>query len=428
MAIGSGIAAQIGIAEELYVNEVQTITGTASATFTLTFEGATTTALATTDTAANIQAALIALPNIGAAGVACTGGPLGTGAVTITFGGNALTAKRDVATLIVQTGITGLTVATPTPGTGYGNYVAPTRFLEFDSEGLNLVQQYQASKSLRSGNVVQRADRQFTDRKGIAGDVSFDVVSKGFGLIFKHMMGTPVITTPSGGTLTRDHTYTIGDLWNKSLTVQVGRPDTGGTVQPFSYTGCKVTDWELSNAIDGFLSLKVTLDGKDETTAQTLGAASYAASAELLNFTGGQIQIAGGNVDVNKFTLKGKTGLETGRYFLRSSSLKKEPIRINMVDITGEVDLEFNSLTDYNRFVNATATNAVQMIATWTGSLIEGALNYQMKATLPAVRFDGDTPNITDGGLVKLQMKFTALYDGTNEPVTLVYRTTDTTD
>jgi hypothetical protein len=105
MPVGSGLATQFGAAEETITNEVQSISGTASGSFTLSFDGATTTSLATNAAAATIQAALEALPNIGTGGVACSGGALPT-AVTVTFSG-PLVAGRNVPILTVQSGITG---------------------------------------------------------------------------------------------------------------------------------------------------------------------------------------------------------------------------------------------------------------------------------------------------------------------------------
>ena len=71
-------------------NEVQTLT-TGTSSFTLTFDGQTTTSLAANATAAAIQTALEALSNVGAGNVAVTGGPVATGtngaAATITFTG-----------------------------------------------------------------------------------------------------------------------------------------------------------------------------------------------------------------------------------------------------------------------------------------------------------------------------------------------------
>src|ERR1700685_3740094 len=98
--VASGLGSQLGLAAELVTNEVQTITGTPSGSFGVTFDGANTVAtLTTTATAASIQTALNTLPNLGNGGgatygVTCTGGPLPT-AVTVTFSGS-LVAGRNV--------------------------------------------------------------------------------------------------------------------------------------------------------------------------------------------------------------------------------------------------------------------------------------------------------------------------------------------
>jgi hypothetical protein len=96
------------------VNEVQTlsISGTPTGgTFTLTFDGQTTATIAYNANAAAVQAALIALSNVGASDVVCTGGALPGTPVVITFGG-AL-AHTDVALITAASG--GLTGgSTPT--------------------------------------------------------------------------------------------------------------------------------------------------------------------------------------------------------------------------------------------------------------------------------------------------------------------------
>lgn len=86
--------------------EVQTVTegGSGLTSFTLTFSGQTTDAIAAGATAAQVQAALEALSNIGVGNVAVTGSA--GGPFTVTFGG-AL-ANTDVAQM----------TATPTGGTG----------------------------------------------------------------------------------------------------------------------------------------------------------------------------------------------------------------------------------------------------------------------------------------------------------------------
>lgn len=74
-----------------YETQTLTITGTPTGgTFTITYAGQTTAAIAYNATAATVQAALVALSNIGAGNVVCTGGVLPGTAVVISFAGGAL--------------------------------------------------------------------------------------------------------------------------------------------------------------------------------------------------------------------------------------------------------------------------------------------------------------------------------------------------
>lgn len=436
MPTGAGLAAQWGMAVESYTNEVQQISGTPSGTFTLTFDGATTTALAIAETAVNVQAALNALPNIGATGVVCAGGALPT-AITITFSG-ALVQKRNVPAVTVQTGITGLTVATNTSGAGYGDAVTATRFLEFVDEGLKLDIKRIESKALRAGNRVVRTDRWGGGQRSAAGEVTFELASKGFSLPLGQCFAIdPVITTPSGATLTRDHTFNViaNDNSNRSFTGQLGVPDVDGTVQPFTYKGCKVAEWELSMQNDGLGMLKMVLDSQDEATSIGLAVASYASAFEILYFSGGQVTIGGANVDVRKITLNGKMNYATDRFFLRAATtpggptLKKEPIANDYMEITGDMELEFSALTVYNRFVNGTLA---ALTVAFQGSIIEaggGATinpRYGLTVTIPNARFDGNTPDVKGMDIVPIILPFKALYDGVSNVLTGVYRTTDT--
>lgn len=109
-------------------SEIQTLEfgGTPTGgTFKLTFDGYTTTAITwvgNNDNAliAAIDAALEALPNVGAGGVTVADGTLtsGIGTVTITFGGNL--AKLAVPTIVPTSSLTGtlptIVVTETTPG------------------------------------------------------------------------------------------------------------------------------------------------------------------------------------------------------------------------------------------------------------------------------------------------------------------------
>jgi hypothetical protein len=121
-------------------NEVQSIanTGSTAGTFTITFDGQTTTTISRGASKATIKDALVALSNISPGDIKVTGGPLGTNTVFVEFKGNLASENVPVMTLGGTT--TDMTVATVTGGgTPAGTYISTVRFVptvnrEFDFE------------------------------------------------------------------------------------------------------------------------------------------------------------------------------------------------------------------------------------------------------------------------------------------------------
>ncbi len=106
--VTQGVAASAGPPVVVAVNEVQRIVplyGPTGGTFTLTFGANTTATLQASDTAATVQTALQGLASIGAGNVTVTGGPLTSGALTLTFGGTL--AGTNVAQVTASASFTG---------------------------------------------------------------------------------------------------------------------------------------------------------------------------------------------------------------------------------------------------------------------------------------------------------------------------------
>lgn len=306
----------------------------------------------------------------------------------------------------------------------WGTYKAPTSFIEFTEESLELQIERIESPGLRASNRVLRTDRWAAGQKRVEGSISFEAPSKGLGLWLKHALGSVNITTPSGATNSRLHAHTLGDPYGLGLTVQVGRPDSSGTVQPFSYTGCKIDELTLSNSVDEFLMVEATIVGEDETTSESLASASYPTGVQLFNWTQGVITIGGSTVGVvTDFEVTVANNHKSDRYFLGASTMS-QPIIAGMTEVTGSMTVEFDSLTAYNRFVNGTVA---AVTAKWTAATaIESTFFPYVEVNLPDVRFDGTTPVVGGTDVISVDLPFKALYDGTDQPITINVQTTDT--
>lgn len=305
----------------------------------------------------------------------------------------------------------------------YGTYIAPDHFYEFNEFDVELNQDEIKAPSLRVGNWVQRSDRRFNNKKGVSGSLTVPFFIKGMGLWLQQALGSDVVTTPMGAVLTRRQTVTIADLFGKFLTIQAGIPDVGGVVRPFSWLGCKVTELELSQELDEYLVANLQIDGQDETTAQALASASFPTTNDIFHWDQASVNVASSAFHTQSFRVTIPAPQKTERFFLRSSVLKKEPIPNAKREITGELEGEFEDLTAYNRFVNK---NVVAIDATWTGALIEGSFNFKLTVTMPACVFTGRTPSVGGTDVVMLPLGFEVLDDGTNQPITIVYDSTDT--
>lgn len=280
--------------------------------------------------------------------------------------------------------------------TTYGTYVAPTRFFEFVSETVSLERERIESVGLGAGRRVQR--RWAAGVQRVTGDIEMEGAAQGFGLWWSHILGG-VATT---GTNPYTHTFTPGDLTGKSLTVQIGRPDIGGTVRAFSYLGCKVATAELAATVNEYARLTVSLYGAHEDTGQTLAVASYPATLAPFTFVHGSVTVAGTAFDVRDATVSFDNALATDRHFIRVTTPErpKEPLEAGWRQVTGTLTADFTDLTAYNRYVNGTEA-ALEL-------RFNAGASAQLTVTMN-VRYDGETPNVGGPDLLELSLPFKAI-------------------
>jgi len=298
--------------------------------------------------------------------------------------------------------------------------VTPTRFYEFTDESLALSIERIESEGLRAGNRVLRSDRYAVGQKAVEGSVTMDMTAENSGLLFQHALGTVSTTTLSGSV--KQHACTLSDPYALGLTLEVGRPGNDGTVRAFTYSGCKISSFTLSNSVNELLQGEFNFVGKDESTG-SITSASYPSSQELLSFAGATISVAGSSYECKEASVEVNTGLNAERYILGSQTINA-PVAASMTEITGSVTAEFKDLTAYNRFVNNTTAS---LTMAWVGTAITGTYKRGITVTMPVVRFDGNTPNVGGPDIVDVELAYKALYDGTQEPITVTVVNTDTT-
>lgn len=308
----------------------------------------------------------------------------------------------------------------------YGTVVTPNRWFEFLDESLERKNKILTSRGLRSGTRnLQRGSRRVLSARSGVGNLKMEVATTGFGRWFKHLLGGTPTVAQQGGTTAYLHIYSMGDLQGKSQTLQKVLRDSSGTeVEAFTFEGVKTLEGEFSISVDKILELALALDAEDVQTATATAAASYGTTS-LFHFAQGTLKVGGSSVaNVTDSSVKVVNPLNTDRYYLGSSGLKKEPVDNDFPSVTGSITAEFdNPATLYDRFV---ADSAAELILEFVGPTISGIYTQLLRITVPEVHFLGETPKVSGPQVIVSGVPFEGAFDGTNPGVKVEYQTTDT--
>lgn len=299
--------------------------------------------------------------------------------------------------------------------TTWGTAVAVDRFTPLISESMTEKIERLESAGIAPGARVLRSGQWATGNVEVSGDLGFELYQQGMGLWFRHMFGA--VSTSGAGPYT--HTFTPGDMSDDHFTLQIGKPDVAGTVQPFTYAGCKVTEWELAAKAGELVTLGVSVVGRDLATATSLATASYGAGSGLpFSFAHASVTVGGSAAYVKEITLKGSNGLAVDRRGIGSAYIK-EPLEAELRAYEGEMVCEFESLTQMNLFRNGTENALVLTID--AGSAAKCVITTN-------VRYDGSTPEVQGRGVTELKVPFKCLGPSTDAgAITAVLTNSDAT-
>lgn len=312
----------------------------------------------------------------------------------------------------------------------YGKFKAPTRFLPFETESLELDKNYVKSAGLRAGRLVQAKNLHRATTRTAAGDFNLEYLDQGMGILWNQLHGNAVVPAKqegaekSGLVYKQVHEIGLTDPFGKSLTVQVGRPDTGNTVRPFSYLGCKIVEFKISIEANGTAMLTVSVDGQDETTAEALGVATY--DADTLPFTFEQMaaKIGGEAVaNVRSIDITIAVASNTERYHLGGKGVKDQPIVNELVAVTADAELEFANLNDHNRYKNE---EVVKLELLGTGAAIgEKGEKFESNIEATAAKQVSSGPTVDGPDVLTQDVTFECLDEGEKAPLIATIFSTD---
>lgn len=312
----------------------------------------------------------------------------------------------------------------------WGVPVTCDRFYEFISESLTMVPAWLEPTALRSGVKFKRAERVRQSSRDIGGDVVVEHSTKGMGRLWKHALGSPVVTPSQIATTTAyEQCHVPGDYRGLGMTVQVGRPEpASGAIKAFTYNGCKVATWKFTVKDKAIPQMTLTFDGQNESTVVGLAVPTYPSLNSVFDFsqttlklggtvstTSGKTSIVGGAAVatiIHDMSLAGASPKDGARYGLGNAGLKAEQLENATPTITGDLSAEFNLAELYSAFSgNTTIAMQMDMVGAVIGA--SGA-NYTMSIILPAVKMKKATPNVAGPAIVAMKTSFEAYSDGVN--------------
>jgi hypothetical protein len=333
--------------------------------------------------------------------------------------------------------------------------------LEIRSETLEMVKTTVQGQGLHAGGLYDRAKRRVLTNYDVNGGFVMDLQTRFIGNLIQAMVGSygyaGATPTQIGvtGIYKSVHWPTSPGLQGHSLCFQKGVSTVdGGVVEPLTYVGVKLTDWEVAVSTGALAQLTINIDGRNElagagnsdplngsvpplATFNTVPGTGLGLSEfhfrQATIFTGGTPTVASGVVslvgataaaNVQSASVKQAVSLDTGRYFLGSAGFKAEQLENGFRSITGQLMVDWlSSEAMYNAFA-ADTTTSLQI--TLTGATVSTS-NYLFDIIVPNIKLDGESPKVAGPQLVSQTVAFTGLDDEATTPIQVTYQTEDTT-
>ncbi len=315
----------------------------------------------------------------------------------------------------------------------YGEYKAPSDFLEVESIGLQRKPNYTESRPLRGRPGIPVSRHKETSRMA-EGPIELEVPNKGLGPVLFMLHGEDEETAgpkKQGETAAyrQEHPIGVTAPTGKSLTIQANKP-TIESDQPFTYLGSKFTQATFSCDTSGQLKLSLDTNAADAVTNKSLAVASYPDPIssriwdEAFVVIGGEDVTASGLI-IHSFTLAIPLPLKTGRFGLGRGGTQAEPIGFNdTMKPTAGLACEFTNLDLYENYVNE---DEVAVTIGFKGPVIADEFHEEISFTIPVVKFVGEDPSVSGPGVID-QSVSAEVFDSIEDPLaTIAYQSVDTT-
>lgn len=310
--------------------------------------------------------------------------------------------------------------------------VAPSltgaRGYEVDSNSLQWEKNIVQGAGLRGTGLIARSSRRTVASVSAGGEIEMDFATKGMGLWLKHAFGVASIAQ-IGTSPAFTQTFRLGDTRGRSLTIQNGMPLADGSLQPFTYTGCKITEMSLGADNRDLLKLNLTIDARDCTTGIGYATPDYtmATAADVFSFAGSALYVAGSTTPVAsniQFGFELSTPMDTERYHTGANGRKAEPQNNGWAEPVFTIESEY---ADQVTWVARNFTDeAFRIVQLYEGPVLSAGIRATLRIEAPAVRINGENPTAEGTEMLTHELTCAVLDNGVDAPVNIQYTSSDT--
>lgn len=304
----------------------------------------------------------------------------------------------------------------------YGVAASRTNFFEINDESLAVEENKIESAALASVGI--RESKVAQGGISVGGDFSYDVQYAGCERLFKHGLGQVASSQPDVTSYPQvwDHTFTIADDLPEGLTVEVYRGTEDFATEPdksFLYTGCRITNINLSCGVDDLLKMTASVIGRDEGRVAK-STPSYNL-AELAVYHQGTVRWDGGDVECENFSIDIANALEARPRL--GSRFTRQPKRSGKLSVSGSFTAEFTGWSQYDDFRNNTSR---QMTLVFEGPNIAAAFYNRITITMAVAKVLGYRVVNAQPGRLMMEVQFKAYRTDSAGELSIVMRNTTT--
>jgi hypothetical protein len=208
-----------------------------------------------------------------------------------------------------------------TPGTR----VAPASWKQILQESMTAGRKTIRPQGIGGGGAIAQPRVLLGQEPG--GQISMEGAAENLPTLLRLALGSPVTT--GAGPYTHTYSFSLATPL-PSATIQIGRPDVGGTVRCFEYTGCRASSWEMAVNPDDFVKFQYDL--------------TYFTSLHA------SLTLLGGAEEFDSLTIRGENNLDMSTVVTATNPGRRRIRQKGRPTLGGTFQQDFQDLALFNAF------------------------------------------------------------------------------